>query len=210
LPSGFSHAPTRPHARRAESAFLPAEGEPHILFVPTQTTIGPEDLQAAIAQMAETIAARHPTPSQLLILGIANGGITLAQRLAAKLGAHRVGIIDVSFHRDDIGLKPIPKEFTPTIIPGNLQGATVLLVDDVLFSGRTVNAALNELFDHGRPACVELAVLADRGGRTLPIQADYVGLHLSAGTRERVVLALSREPSAQDSLTIKAANLPAS
>jgi pyrimidine operon attenuation protein/uracil phosphoribosyltransferase len=115
-------------------------------------TIGPREVHAAIERLAAAIKASHPNTDGLLVLGIANGGIPLARRLCAALKIRRVGDLDISFHRDDIGKHPIPKEFTPTLLPGDVNGATVLLVDDVLFSGRTVKAALDELFDHGRPA----------------------------------------------------------
>ena len=137
------------------------------------------------------------------MLGIANGGIPLARRLCARAGIRRVGDLDISFHRDDIGRHPIPKEFTPTLLPGDVNGATVLLVDDVLFSGRTVKAALDELFDHGRPAKVELAVLVDRGSRKLPIVADFSGTTLSAREGEEVVVSLGDDPS-QDQIVIRA------
>jgi pyrimidine operon attenuation protein/uracil phosphoribosyltransferase len=129
------------------------------------------------------------------VLGIANGGIPLARRLGARLGIKKVGDLDISFHRDDIGKHPIPKEFTPTLLPGDVNGATVLLVDDVLFTGRTVKAALDELFDHGRPGTVELAVLVDRGNRKLPIVADFAGTTINAAEGEDVIVTLSDNPS---------------
>jgi pyrimidine operon attenuation protein/uracil phosphoribosyltransferase len=138
-----------------------------------------------------------------MLLGIANGGIPLARRLGARLGIKRVGDLDISFHRDDIGKHPIPKEFTPTLLPGDVNGATVLLVDDVLFTGRTVKAALDELFDHGRPATVELAVLVDRGSRRLPVVADFAGTTVSAGDNEDVLVSLDDLP-AHDRIEIRA------
>ncbi len=128
------------------------------------------------------------------MLGIANGGIPLARRLGTRLGVRRVGDLDISFHRDDIGNHPIPKEFTPTLLPGDVNGATVVLVDDVLFSGRTIKAALDELFDHGRPAVVELAVLVDRGQRKLPVVADFAGTSVQAREDEQVVVTLGTDP----------------
>ena len=157
--------------------------------MPTAKTIGPDEIEAAITRLADAISARHPAPAKLLLLGIANGGIELARRLAQHLGA-RAGTLDISFHRDDIGRHPIPKEFSPTQIPADVHGATIVLVDDVLFSGRTVKAALDELFDHGRPSKVELAVLVDRGGRRLPLAADYVGFGLVIGDAQKVVVTL--------------------
>jgi pyrimidine operon attenuation protein / uracil phosphoribosyltransferase len=160
------------------------------------------EVHSALDRLAQAITARHPHPADLLLLGIANGGVTVARRLGARLGLNRVGTLDISFHRDDIGRNPIPKEFTPTVIPVDVNGAVVLLVDDVLFSGRTVKAALDELFDHGRPARVELAVLVDRGSHTLPIRADYVGATLHAAENEKVVVSLDPSHPANDTVRV--------
>lgn len=175
-------------------------------------TIGSEEIEAAITRLATAIADRHPKPGKLLLLGIANGGIELARRLVDRLskdstkaaGLHH-GTLDISFHRDDIGRHPIPKEFAPTHVPTDVNGATVILVDDVLFSGRTVKAALDELFDHGRPTKVELAVLVDRGGRRLPLAADYLGFSLDVTVDEKVIVNLDPNNSAHDSVRIQAA-----
>lgn len=172
--------------------------------MPTAKTIGPDAIEAAIERLAGGIRARHPAAKSLLLLGIANGGVELARRLAQRLGA-RAGTLDISFHRDDIGRHPIPKEFAPTQIPADATGATVVLVDDVLFSGRTVKAALDELFDHGRPAKVELAVLVDRGGRLLPVAADYTGLALEARSQEKVVVRLDPQDSRRDTIRLEPA-----
>jgi pyrimidine operon attenuation protein / uracil phosphoribosyltransferase len=174
--------------------------------VGTAKSIGATDVQAAITRLAEAISGRHASPAKLMFLGIANGGIELARRIATQLGAN-AGTIDISFHRDDIGRHPIPKEFVPTRIPADVHGATVILVDDVLFSGRTVKAALDELFDHGRPTKVELAVLVDRGGRRLPMAADYVGVTVTASDREKVVVTLDAEDPKRDSIRIEAAKM---
>jgi pyrimidine operon attenuation protein / uracil phosphoribosyltransferase len=158
-------------------------------------TIGFREVHAAIERLAAAVQARHRATKDLLVLGIANGGIPLARRLCQRLGISRVGDLDISFHRDDIGKHPIPKEFTPTLLPGDIDGASVLLVDDVLFTGRTVKAALDELFDHGRPAKVELAVLVDRGGHRLPVVADFVGTTLSAPEDQDIIVLLGDDPS---------------
>ncbi|MSU47878.1 MAG: bifunctional pyr operon transcriptional regulator/uracil phosphoribosyltransferase PyrR [Opitutus sp.] len=168
-------------------------------------TIGPAEIQAAIERLAVAIAARHDVPARLILLGIANGGVALAHRLSRRLGT-RAGTIDISFHRDDIGCHPIPKEFAPTQIPSDVHGATVILVDDVLFSGRTVKAALDELFDHGRPAKVELAVLVDRGGRRLPLAADYTGITLATTEAEKVVVTLGETRSRRDLIQVAPAS----
>ncbi len=180
--------------------------------MPTSKTLPSADLHAAIDRLAASIAHRHLHTSHLLLLGIANGGIELARRIALKLKRLRpncavtTGVLDISFHRDDIGRNPIPKEFAATQIPVDVSGASVVLVDDVLFSGRTVKAALDELFDHGRPARVELAILIDRGGRMLPFAPDYLGLSLPAGETEKVRVVLDPEDAARDRVTVVPAN----
>lgn len=165
-------------------------------------------LHAAIGEIARGIADRHRGNPRLLLLGIANGGVELARRVARHLAVAGVpcgiGTLDTSFHRDDIGQRPIPKEFAPTVIPHDVNGATVVLVDDVLYSGRTVKAALDELFDHGRPATVELAVLVDRGGRRLPFAATYRGLALDVPAAAKVVVHLDPSDPARDSLATPA------
>ena len=168
----------------------------------TPKSFNPEEIHAAIARLGAAIAERHPAADKLLLLGIANGGVELARRLA-KLTRAKTGTLDISFHRDDIGRNPIPKEFSPTHIPTDVNGANVILVDDVLFSGRTGKAALDELFDHGRPAKVELAVLVDRGGRLLPIAADYAGLKVTATPSEKVVVFLDPSDPALDSIRLE-------
>jgi pyrimidine operon attenuation protein/uracil phosphoribosyltransferase len=170
--------------------------------VGTSKTLAAAEVQAAITRLTAAIAGRHQSAARTLIfLGIANGGVELARRCATAFGA-RAGTLDISFHRDDIGRHPIPKEFVPTRIPADVDGATVVLVDDVLFSGRTVKAALEELFDHGRPTKVELAVLVDRGERRLPVTADYVGLSLTASAEEKVVVALDATNPKRDAIRI--------
>ena len=168
-----------------------------------------QTIQQAIDHLASALVRRHAGTPRLLLLGIANGGLVLAARLTGALKKAGLkpgaGTIDISFHRDDIGRNPIPKEQTPTLIPFDVNGATVILVDDVLHSGRTVKAALDELFDHGRPASVELAVLVDRGGRLLPVAATYTGLTLVAGDTEKVKVRLDAANPANDSLQLQSA-----
>jgi pyrimidine operon attenuation protein / uracil phosphoribosyltransferase len=166
--------------------------------VPAPKSLPAAEIHAAIERLAQSIGERHARTTSLVLLGIANGGIELSRRLAKTLGA-KSGTLDISFHRDDIDRNPIPKEFVPTRIPVDVTGATVILVDDVLFSGRTVKAALDELFDHGRPAKVELAILIDRAGRKLPVAADYNGLSLNVTNGCKVVVKLDAD---RDSVTI--------
>jgi len=169
--------------------------------VPAPKSLPVAEIHSAIARLIDALRNCHPEPSRLILLGIANGGVELARRLATSLGA-KAGTLDISFHRDDIDRHPIPKEFSPTRIPGDVTGATVILVDDVLFSGRTVKAALDELFDHGRPAKVELAVLMDRLGRKLPVAADYIGWSLDVPATAKIVVALDSAKPSRDSVTI--------
>ena len=164
-------------------------------------------IAAAFAHLVAEIAARHQKTPALCLASVANGGIVLGQRLAMALEERMgrqipTGILNIAFHRDDIASKPIPKNFIATDLPFDVDEATILLVDDVLFTGRTVRAALNEIFDQGRPERVELVVLCDRGNRRLPIQADYVGLTLPTSPTQTVRVVLSPEDPSQDQITL--------
>ena len=175
-------------------------------------TIDSGEIHAAFDHLAAAISTRHASTKAVVLLGIANGGVEVARRLTAGLAAYsgltvKTGVLDISFHRDDIGRNPIPKELAPTYIPVDVNGAAVILVDDVLFTGRTVKAALDELFDHGRPARVELAVLIDRGGHRLPVAADYVGLTLNAADGEKVIVRLNPASPTTDIVRIETAAL---
>lgn len=179
--------------------------------MPAPKSLPAAEIHAAIDRLARAIVERHPSAARIILLGIANGGIELAHRLTARLAAFaprlavKTGVLDISFHRDDINRNPIPKEFTPTRIPADVNGATVILVDDVLFSGRTVKAALDELFDHGRPDKVELAVLIDRSGRKLPVSADYAGLALEVPAGAKIAVRLDPAKPSRDSVAVLAA-----
>ncbi len=177
----------------------------------TETRIPAAEIHQAIARLAQEIASRHQADSPPLIVGIARGGVPLARQLANQLQTLwnrpvEVGQVDISFHRDDISSNPIPKSVEDTHLPLDVEDACVILVDDVLFSGRTVRAALNELFDLGRPRRVELAILFDRGGRCLPVQADYIGIQQPVSSTQKVVAHLHPSASANDELLITAAH----
>lgn len=151
-----------------------------------------------------TLAARIKTAlagiDNLVLVGIHSGGAWLAERLAADLQMNdRLGFIDVSFYRDDFAKKGLHFEVKPTHIPFSVDGAIILLVDDVLFTGRTTRAAINELFDYGRPAKIMLAALVDRGGRELPIAADFVAHTIQLAADQ--TLLLQRAEDGQLSLT---------
>jgi pyrimidine operon attenuation protein / uracil phosphoribosyltransferase len=123
------------------------------------------------------------------LVGIYSGGAWLAERLSTMLpGGHAVGYIDVSFYRDDYAARGLRANPATTSLPFEVDGSRIVLVDDVLYTGRSVRAAINELFDYGRPRSIELAVLIDRGGRELPIEAAYVGARLAVARDASVVL----------------------
>lgn len=145
------------------------------------------DAEAQCRQLAELI--RPQLHRQPVLIGIYSGGVWIAERLKALLGlSEDIGLIDVSFYRDDFAEKGLHPQVKPTVIPFDVEGRHLILVDDVLYTGRTTRAALNELFDYGRPASVELAVLADRGGRELPVSASYGVWEVALGDGENLVL----------------------
>ena len=130
------------------------------------------DAEAQCRQLADLI--RTDLHRQPALVGIYSGGAWIAERLKDLLGLPEdIGLIDVSFYRDDFAAKGLHPQVKPTVIPFDVEGRHIILVDDVLYTGRTTRAAINELFDYGRPASVAMAVLADRGGRELPIGTTY-------------------------------------
>jgi pyrimidine operon attenuation protein/uracil phosphoribosyltransferase len=155
-------------------------------------------LARTLSRMAHEIAERHPDMGGAVLVGVRSRGVPLARRLAALVkkasGVEpRVGALDITLYRDDfttLAAQPIMKG---TEIPFSIDGRSVVLVDDVLYTGRTVRAALDELIDFGRPARIELAVLVDRGHRELPIRADYVGRTLTTAKEETVQVLLKEE-----------------
>jgi len=150
----------------------------------------PSDLRRAVTRIAHEIVEHNHGLEGVALIGLQTGGVPLAHRLHEALLSIEgeevpVGTLDVAFYRDDIGLRPVlPEEVTE--IPFDLTGLVVVLVDDVLYTGRTVRAALNALNDYGRPRAVQLAVMVDRGHRQLPIRPDYVGKNLPTRFDEQV------------------------
>ena len=157
------------------------------------------DADTLITRLADAIAPTL-TP-ETVIVGIHTGGVWVAERLHAQLDITTpLGVLDISFYRDDfsrIGLHPQVK---PSNLPFNLEDRPLILVDDVLFTGRTVRAAMNELFDYGRPASIRLAVLVDRGGHELPIRPDFAGAVVDVPPQNNVTL--SRESDGRLKLTL--------
>ena len=152
--------------------------------------LGPDDVRRAITRMAHEIVERNHGTDGVAIVGLQRGGVWLADALAAEVariaGAVPHGSIDASLYRDDIGLRPVsPASVSDINFP--IDAAVVVLADDVLYTGRTVKAALDAIGDYGRPAAVQLAVLVDRGHRELPIRPDFVGKNLPTSSSETVV-----------------------
>ncbi len=145
------------------------------------------DAEAQCAELAELI--RPQLQPNTVLVGIHSGGVWIARRLNELLSLPGdIGLIDVSFYRDDFGQKGLHPQVKPTSIPFDVEGRPLILVDDVLYTGRTTRAAINELFDYGRPASIQLAVLADRGGRELPIYAEFCTWQVELGACEELVL----------------------
>ncbi len=184
-------------AERERSHTRPLGG----VFVPHAQVLSGTDVQRALTRMAHEIVEHNGGLEDVVLIGLQTGGVPLARRMVKVLerldtdggtGAQArqrrtvpFGTLDVAFYRDDIGLRPVLPEAT-TEIPVDLAGRVVVLVDDVLFTGRTVRAALNALSDYGRARSVQLAVMVDRGHRELPIRPDYVGKNLPTRREEMV------------------------
>ncbi len=161
------------------------------------------DAEALYRTLSGSVKAGLEQAENVAIVGIYSGGAWLAERLAAEMKLEaRLGFIDVSFYRDDYAEKGLHAEVKPTQIPFEVEGATILLVDDVLYTGRTTRAAINELFDYGRPAKIMLAALVDRGGRELPIAADFVAHSLDIALPAAQHLVLGRADDGRLSLTV--------
>ena len=144
----------------------------------------------ALTRIAHEIAERNENSAEVVLVGIPTGGVPIAERLGKILSEIwkqpvPTGSLDVSMHRDDLDQRAAPK-IHPTIMPFDVNGKTVVLVDDVLFSGRTIRAALDALNDFGRPRKIQLAVLIDRGHRDLPIKADFVGKNVPTAANEKI------------------------
>lgn len=165
---------------------------------PARPVLEGPDIARMLTRIAHEIVERAKGADDVVLLGIPTRGVFLARRLAAKLEEITgrkvpVGSLDITMYRDDLRLGPA-RTLARTDIPGDgIEGRVVLLVDDVLFSGRTIRAALDALNDIGRPRAVQLAVLVDRGHRELPIRADYVGKNLPTSLREAVKVQLTEE-----------------
>ena len=163
-------------------------------------------IQRALTRIAHEIAERNESGGEVVLIGIPEGGVPLAQRLSATLQniwnqPVPVGTLDVSMHRDDLDQRVAPTVH-PTVVPFDVTGKTVVLVDDVLFSGRTIRAAMDALNDFGRPKQIQLAVLVDRGHRELPIKAVFVGKNVPTTPQEKVHVRLA-VPDEEDEVVLE-------
>ena len=170
-----------------------------------RTLIGAAEIERIIARLAHQIVEPEGAQDALYLIGVRRGGETLAHRIAEKIetitgSAPPLGFLNINLYRDDDVSHALPE----SSIPADVSGKTIVIVDDVLFTGRTVRSALDAVTDLGRPAAIRLCVLVDRGLRELPVQADYVGRVIPSSRRERVRVHLARRPAAQDEVTIVA------
>ena len=183
--------------------------------VPEAVVLDRDDIARALTRIAHEIAERNAQAGGVAIVGIHRRGVHLAQRLQPQLsellastrdgdGDVPLGSLDISFYRDDLGLRPEAPVVSGTQLEFAIDATTVVIVDDVLFTGRTVRSAIDALLEYGRPARVQLAVLVDRGHRELPIRPDYVGKNLPTALGERVNVRVS-ELDGVDAVTISTA-----
>ena len=178
-----------------------------------RTVLDARDISRALTRIAHEILERNKGAQDLVLLGIPSRGVPLAKRIAARIASVEgvelpVGSLDVTMYRDDLRMRPARTLLPTAIPPGGIDGKTVVLVDDVLFSGRPIRAALDAMNDVGRPKSVRLAVLVDRGHRELPIRADFVGKNLPTSLVEKVSVRLEEFDGA-DSVVIAGGAVPA-
>jgi pyrimidine operon attenuation protein/uracil phosphoribosyltransferase len=165
-----------------------------------------EEIRRAVIRVSHEIVEKHGGTDGLVLVGIQRRGVPIARRLAASIRDHEsvavpVGALDITFYRDDLSMLAQQPVVKGTDLPVNVTGTTVVLVDDVLYTGRTIRAAMDALMEYGRPLAIRLAVLVDRGHRELPIRADYVGKNVPT-SREEIVRVRVEEVDGEDAVDI--------
>jgi len=195
-------------APRADNQNSPAAAGNGGRFVFRARVFDADELRRAHTRIAHEIVERNHGAADLVLVGLYTRGVAIARRLADIISSFEpvevpVGALDVAFYRDDIALRAV-QPLGPTEVPVDVSGRVVVLVDDVLFTGRTVRAALDALGEHGRPRAVQLAVLVDRGHRELPIRADYVGKNVPTAQGESIVVLLT-ETDGRDGVALRRA-----
>ena len=184
-----------------------APAEVRSAAAPPRAQLDAAAINRALTRIAHEIVERHPDPEALVLVGMRTRGVPIAERLSRLIGGidgRRLptGAIDISLYRDDLASRATMR-IQPSRIPVGIDGSVVVLVDDVLYTGRSIRAALDALIDYGRPAAIELAVLVDRGHRELPIRPDYVGKNLPTRRSEDVRVHLE-EQDGEDSVAVVA------
>jgi len=178
-----------------------------VLVMGAKTVLTREDIRRAVGRIAHEILERNRGPDGVVLVGMRTRGVPLAARLAAAIQefegqAVPVGALDIGLYRDDIPAMELRPQIKPTELPTDIHGKRVVLVDDVLYTGRSIRAALDALIDFGRPASIQLAVLVDRGHRELPIRADYVGKNIPTALNEDVQVLLE-ETDGRDEVVVE-------
>jgi pyrimidine operon attenuation protein/uracil phosphoribosyltransferase len=164
-------------------------------------------IERALRRIAHEIIERNPDLAKVALVGIPSRGVEIARRLAALIAQFSgvqvfAGVVDVAMHRDDLHLQRVPPRVERTVLPDALDEKTIVLTDDVLFSGRTCRAAMDSISSFGRPARIQYAVLVDRGHRELPIRADYVGKNIPTALNERVHVRFAAVDGIEDSVSM--------
>ncbi|MBM4128775.1 MAG: bifunctional pyr operon transcriptional regulator/uracil phosphoribosyltransferase PyrR [Nitrospira sp.] len=173
----------------------------------TKELLNKDDINRALTRMAHEIIEKNKGTEKLCLVGIQRGGVHLAKRLAAKIKETErkdipVGSLDIAFYRDDLNIRKEQPTVRRTEIPFEVTDMKIVLVDDVLFTGRSIRSAMDAVMDLGRPAAIQLAVLIDRGHRELPIKADYVGKNIPTSLAENVEVEL-KEGGLEDRVILK-------
>lgn len=185
-----------------KKAFLVPWKELPMGFKVRAKILSPDDMDRALTRIAHEIVEKNKGAGNLGLVGLMTRGLYLAERLHAKISKIEpletpVGALDITFYRDDVGKRIKPEAFK-TEIPFNVNDKRIILVDDVLFTGRTVRAAMDAIMDYGRPAAIQLAVMIDRGHREMPIRADFVGKNIPTAGKEEVRVHLTESDGADE------------
>jgi pyrimidine operon attenuation protein / uracil phosphoribosyltransferase len=177
-------------------------------FLEKSVVMSAAGMNRVITRMASQIVENNPDLANVLLVGIRRRGVPLAERIAARIreverAVVATGALDITLYRDDLSTVAAAPVINKTELPPNITGLTIILVDDVLYTGRTIRAALDELIDFGRPRRVQLAVLVDRGWRELPIQADYIGKYVTTTEKEIIKVMLPDYDEAEQVLLVE-------
>ena len=189
------------HLRRAGFLLRAAAMPEHVI-------LSADEIRRALSRIAHEIAEHNPSLADVVLVGMRTRGVPLATRLAQRIAEFEgqqvpVGALDIGLYRDDISYLDLKPQLKPTEIPTDIAGKVVVLVDDVLFTGRSIRAALDALIDFGRPRHIQLAVLVDRGHRELPIRADYVGKNIPTARHQEVQIRLEETDGRDEAVVIE-------